>query len=430
MKTVLEYIDLNKQQLAGHRVFVRLRGGGIALGQRQRLLVAMADLLADLCKVAELRHRSVQVSFRPLAARLAQLVDLADDAARPAVWRAVDQAGEMLSAYLSKLAECDAVVPDPALQTLAAWDIVRLGMRPVVSTDALDETLCQRAMNLVDAVFELVEGGCDGLPFRDELIAEATAAGRHAVHGGCGTRRGNSNRGLQLENPMSTSAARATAPISLPIHYPITPIDACWLGGSQRLRLRPVLPQDESLLSAFLLAQSAGARYNRFHAAVKPSPILCRQMSQVDFRRQLALVVCTFADGVERLVAEARYSVADDGHSAEFALMVDERWQCRGVGGWVLRSLQQAAARAGVTWLEGEVLQGNQPMLSLAQRCGFACIPDPWDERLVRVLRRLGSMETGAAGPRNAPRPPALLRWLGQALTGQPGSMTRSLLAH
>ena len=228
---------------------------------------------------------------------------------------------------------------------------------------------------------------------------------------------------------MSAFNAKANATTGLPIQYPTTLIDACRLGDSMRLLLRPVLPQDENLLSAFLLAQSAGARRNRFHAGVNPSPSLCRQMSHVDYRRQLALVVCTLANGVERLVAEARYSVADDGHSAEFALMVDERWQRRGVGAWALRALQLAATRAGLTWLEGEVLQGNQPMLRLAQRCGFACIPDPWDERLVRVQRRLVGMEAGADSPRNTPRPLGLWRWLGRTLTGRLRSITRSPLA-
>ena len=132
---------------------------------------------------------------------------------------------------------------------------------------------------------------------------------------------------------MSTSAAGPKLPTGLPIRYAATPIDARWLGGAQRLLLRPVLPQDEGLLSEFLMAQSADARRNRFHVALRPSPRLCWQMSQVEYRRQLALAVCSLAHGVEQLVADARYCVADDGRSAEFALMVDERWQRQGVGG-------------------------------------------------------------------------------------------------
>lgn len=216
---------------------------------------------------------------------------------------------------------------------------------------------------------------------------------------------------------------------NLPTHYPTTLIDARWLGGAHRLLLRPVLPQDDRLLSDLMQAQSAGARRNRFHGAVKPSPRLCQQMSRLDYRRQLALVVCAVVDGVEQLVADARYGLVPDadgadgqgadGQGAEFALMVDERWQRLGVGGWALRALQQAAAAAGLVWLQGEVLHDNQAMLGLAQRCGFACSPDPQDERLVRVQQRLAAGDADPA--RAAPaRPPGLLQRLGRALIGPP----------
>lgn len=210
---------------------------------------------------------------------------------------------------------------------------------------------------------------------------------------------------------------------SLPTHYPSALIDLRWLGGAQRLLLRPVLPQDDRLLSALVLAQSASARRNRFHGAVRPSPRLCQQLSQVDYRRHMALVVSTVADGVEQLVADARYGVTDDGQSAEFALMVDERWQRLGVGAWALGALQQAAAGAGLTWLQGVVLEDNQAMLQLARRCGFASNPDPQDARLVQVQQRLGSDAADRARRRNAPG--GLLRRLARAIGARP-----TLLAH
>lgn len=229
---------------------------------------------------------------------------------------------------------------------------------------------------------------------------------------------------------MPTISCSANPPTGLPMQYPTTLIDARWLGGVQRMLLRPILPQDEGLLSAFLLAQSAHARRNRFHAAFSPSPLVCRQMSQVDYRRQLALVVCSLADGVEQVVAEARYCVADDGRSAEFALMVDERWQRQGVGGWALCALKEAATRAGVARLEGEVLPDNRPMLGLARRCGFLFGPDPQDEQLVRVQCRLAAMHASAAGAASVLRPPGFLRRIGRALAGQSRLPTRSPLAH
>lgn len=190
---------------------------------------------------------------------------------------------------------------------------------------------------------------------------------------------------------MSLAAAQATAPACLPMQYPTALIDARWLGDAKRLVLRPVLPQDEPLLLAMVLAQSAEARRKRFHSAIKPSHRWCRQMSHVDYRSQLALVVSTMVGGDEQLVADARYGVVGEGQGAELALMVDERWQRRGVGTWVLQALQKAAAGAGLDWLEAEVLLDNHAMLQLAQRTGFDRVECSQDGLSVRLRRRLAA---------------------------------------
>lgn len=229
---------------------------------------------------------------------------------------------------------------------------------------------------------------------------------------------------------MPSSTAQACAQTGLPVQYPTALIDTWWLGGTQRLLLRPVLPQDERLLSDLVLAQSADARRSRFHSALRPSPQMCRQMSQVDYRQQLALVVSTLTGGVEQLVADARYCVTGDGRAAEIALMVDERWQRRGVGGWALLVLQQAAAHAGLARLEGDVLLDNRSMLGLAHRCGFVPVPGSQDGRLVRMRHRLAAADASAACAPSAHRKPGFLQRLRRTLADAAPTIRRGLLAH
>ncbi len=187
MKTVWEYIDQNKRQLAGHPVFLRMRDAGTDPRQRQLALAGMAAMLARLLAVVECDSGSDPVTLRPLSHRLVRLVWLARDAVRPAVLRAMQQSCEMLWAYLSKLSECPAVDPGPALQILARWELVRERLWPAGSAESLadvvlDEGLRQQALNLIDAVFELVEGGCDDLLFScaptDDAVWAALPASR------------------------------------------------------------------------------------------------------------------------------------------------------------------------------------------------------------------------------------------------------------
>jgi GNAT superfamily N-acetyltransferase len=176
-------------------------------------------------------------------------------------------------------------------------------------------------------------------------------------------------------------------------HYPATLIDTRSSTGGRRFTLRPVLPQDDLLLAELVAGLSPAARRNRFFCAVNLSMAHLRQMSCVDYQSQLGLVVTTQVDGSERVVADARYCVDThgDGGGAEFALMVDEHWRRQGLGHWALQALKQAANRAGLAWLHGEVRHGNDPMLSLVQRCGFVARCDPEDEGVIKVQHRLGS---------------------------------------
>ena len=128
--------------------------------------------------------------------------------------------------------------------------------------------------------------------------------------------------------------------------------------GTSALTLRPIRPQDQPGLAALLTGLSPQARRNRFHGGLNFSVAQRAQWSQVDSERQRALVVTARVNGVGRLIAEAHYGVDDDRCGAEFALVVDARWQRLGVGAWAMRSLQHAAARSGLQWLHGDVLAG------------------------------------------------------------------------
>ena len=196
-------------------------------------------------------------------------------------------------------------------------------------------------------------------------------------------------------------------------HYPATLIDTRVAGNTGRLTLRPVLPQDHLLLADLVAGLSPSARRNRFHGAVNLSFSRLQQMSCVDYQRQMALVVTACVDGAERLIADARYVVESNQKGAEFALMVDERWQRHGIGAWALRALERAATLAGLQRLHGAVLEDNAPMLGLMRRCTYTLSSDLEDNRLVRAQRRLDQ-----AMPEPARTRRGVLSWLTMGLRG------------
>ena len=224
---------------------------------------------------------------------------------------------------------------------------------------------------------------------------------------------------MNAHTPAASAATEATFTIS---RYPSALIDVRTLRDRSRLTLRPVLPQDDVLLAELIGRVSRASLRNRFHGAVNGvSASRLAQMSCVDYRQHFACVVTTLEGGRETIVADARYCVDDGtddersgsassiGESAEFALLVDDRWQRRSLGAWALAALAEAARSAGLRWLHGDVLAGNLPMLALMRRSGFCCTPDRADDRLVRAEKRLDAARAPAL---HEPRLAWLPRWL------------------
>ncbi len=224
----------------------------------------------------------------------------------------------------------------------------------------------------------------------------------------------------------ATAATEPAAPANLanahlPIHYPTHLIDIRKLRDGRRLTLRPVLPQDACLIADLIDGASEASRHQRFPRTTQPtSPQALAAMTCVDYRRHLALVIGIHQGGRERLVAEARYLIDDDGH-AEVALLVDDRWQGSGLGTWAMLALSRAAEQAGAGWLRGDVRASNTAMLALMRRCGFCCAVDRTDPDIVHVETRpraLHAHRKAAAARRR-------LGWVQRLVGGRPKALTQ-----
>ena len=67
----------------------------------------------------------------------------------------------------------------------------------------------------------------------------------------------------------------------------------------------------------------------------------------------------------------ARYVANPDGASCEFALVVADGWQRKGLGRRMMEQLIDVARARGLKAMVGHVLAENRGMLSLCQKLGF-----------------------------------------------------------
>src|SRR5436305_1386193 len=100
--------------------------------------------------------------------------------------------------------------------------------------------------------------------------------------------------------------------------------DALQLRSGQRLALRFVEPADADALQSYIRGLSQSSRYRRFlGAASELPPGLLADFTHAGENDRFSVIAIASIEGVERVVAEARYGLHADQASVEFGLSVD-----------------------------------------------------------------------------------------------------------
>ncbi len=113
------------------------------------------------------------------------------------------------------------------------------------------------------------------------------------------------------------------------------------------------------------------------------------QLTRVDYRRDMALAATVMFDGKETLIGVARYVRDKEGEAAEFAIVLADAWQGRGIGRRMMEKLIKTARERGVTTMYGDILSTNIHMFALLRRLGFSLGRNPDDATVTRATLRL-----------------------------------------
>jgi acetyltransferase len=160
--------------------------------------------------------------------------------------------------------------------------------------------------------------------------------------------------------------------------YPIEWERTLVLPSGRRFQVRPIRPEDDTLIRALLARVTPDDLRLRFFAHVKEfNPAFLARLTQLDYARSIAFIALDEASGepcgVVRLHADANHE------TSEFAILL--RSDLKGLGlGWALMELIIAWAKAdGIGVVEGQVLRENKTMLAMCERLGFEVEADPAD---------------------------------------------------
>jgi acetyltransferase len=167
--------------------------------------------------------------------------------------------------------------------------------------------------------------------------------------------------------------------------YPTQYISAWTAKDGAQIILRPIRPEDEPLLVKFhstLSDRTVSLRY--FHAMALSSRVAHERLTRIcfiDYDREMALVADLqdpeTAD--HEIMGVGRLSKVRGAREAEFALVVSDRFQGKGLGTALLGRLLQIGRDEKIDRITGEIRPENTEMQRVCMKLGFRLSRDCGD---------------------------------------------------
>jgi len=148
-----------------------------------------------------------------------------------------------------------------------------------------------------------------------------------------------------------------------------------------KVRFRPVLPVDESLMKDFFYSLSEETVYLRYFALVHLMPHARLQENlDLDYETKLSIAATRINKGAEEVIGLGEYGLDPSTNMAETSVVIRDEWQEKGIGKRLLSLVVEAARRRGLNGATGFILPQNRRMLHLYLALGFTATYDRTEE--------------------------------------------------
>jgi acetyltransferase len=169
-----------------------------------------------------------------------------------------------------------------------------------------------------------------------------------------------------IEQPQAPHEHLVIAP------YPKQFITEWQMEDGQPVLLRPIRPEDEPLEAEMFKQLSDPTEYFRFFKVFKQvSMEEIVRFTHTDYDRELAIIAEVEEDGEKKMAGVARLIGDAYNENAEFAIIVADPWQRKGLGTKLIEYSLQIAASRGIPIVYATILKENTGIIRIFQRMGF-----------------------------------------------------------
>jgi acetyltransferase len=201
------------------------------------------------------------------------------------------------------------------------------------------------------------------------------------------------NDAIAVDTRIAIDPNRVSAPIQPHEHLVITPYPKKYtvpgkLRNGTPIVIRPIKPEDETLLDELFRAFSEETMRFRFFQVIKEmTHETLTRYCNIDYNREIAIVAEPEKSRKRRIIGVARLILRPGQRKGEFAVAVGDQWQGLGLGSQLVNCIIEIAKDRGLESICGDVMANNIKMLALCEKKGFKM--EPVDEEVTEATLRV-----------------------------------------
>jgi acetyltransferase len=198
---------------------------------------------------------------------------------------------------------------------------------------------------------------------------------------------------LALDARIAVTPAPAGVGGRRPSRFAVRPYPREWerhlmVGEGWRVFVRPVRPEDETLVRGFLEHVKMEDLRLRFFAPIKEfGHAFVARLTQIDYARAMAFVA--FDEATRELLGGVRLHADANYETGEYAVLLRSDLKGRGLGWQLMQLMIEYARSEGLRRIEGQVLAENTVMLQMCRSLGFSVGFDPGGADIMKVVLEL-----------------------------------------
>ena len=161
--------------------------------------------------------------------------------------------------------------------------------------------------------------------------------------------------------------------------YPAHLVSRSQLPDGTDIVVRPIRPEDAEMEQDFIRQLSNEAKYFRFMQALQElTPEMLVRFTQIDYDSEMAFIATREKSyregGKEEELGVARYVIGPDRRSCEFALVVSDQWQRKGLGHRLMACAETRARELGAAEIACETAQSEVGLIDWYKRQGYRVV--------------------------------------------------------